>query len=151
VLTLRTWSIVATCLLLMTSSVRAEGWLTGWIPGAKKESSTSAKSSTTRTPLLGGKSLRSTSKTAAKQPSMWQRMTSGTRRLAANTKEALTFGGDEKPKGRHSSWDDATPARSSRKQKDEPSFLSRWFQPDEPRPSKTVDDFLSQKRPEQVQ
>ena len=143
--TVRTWFVMTVCALFITSHARAENWLTGWIPGGKKETSSTK---TSRTPLLGGRSVRSTSKTAAK-PSMWQRMSNGTRKLAANTKDALTFGEDEKPKGRHSSWDDAKPARSSRK-KDEPSVWSRWFGGEESRPSKTVDDFLSQKRPEQV-
>jgi hypothetical protein len=80
---------------------------------------------------------------------MWQRMTNGTKRLASRTKDALTWG-DEKPKARHSSWDDQPTVRPSRKPKDEPSFWSNWFGADEPRPSKTVHDFLSQERPEQV-
>jgi hypothetical protein len=111
--------MVAVCVLLTSPEVRAEGWLTGWIPGAKKESSASSKSGTTRTPMLGGRPLRSTSKsTSASQPTMWQRMTNGTKRLASRTKDALTWG-DEKPKARHSSWDDQPTVRPSRKPKAE--------------------------------
>jgi hypothetical protein len=132
-------------MLLLSPPVRAEGWpLTSWIPGGQKET-TSKRSAATRKPLLGGKSLRSTSKTSsAKEPSMWQRMTNGTGRFASRTKDALTFGGaDEKSQVRE-------PTARIAPKREEPSFWARLFNP-EPRPSKTVDGFLSQKRPEEVQ
>jgi hypothetical protein len=137
-------------LLLAASPACAEGWsLTSWLPGKKE--STTTRSSTMRMPMLGGKPLHSTSKSAARQPSVWQRVTTSTRKMATSTKNALTFGDEKEPsRGRHTSWDDQPKARISKKQKDEPSFWARLFQPDEPRPSKTVPDFLSQERPEKL-
>ncbi len=146
---LRLTLAIAVCATLTSLPARAEGWsLTSWIPGQKDETKT--RSNTTRTPLLGGKPVRSTSRmSAGSQPSMWGRMTSGTTKFFARTKNALSWSDTPEPRARggsHSSWDDAKPSRS-KKSKDGPSFFSGWFD-DEPRPSKTVQGFMSQKRPE---
>jgi hypothetical protein len=135
--------------MFSAATLHAEGWsLTSWIPGQKDKPSTS-KTSSTRTPLLDGKPLRSTSKSrAARQPSVWGRMTTGTKNFFARTKDALTWDSEPEPRsgGTHTSWDDPAP-RLSRKKEEGSSFWN-WFGPEEPRPSKTVQGFLSQKRPE---
>ena len=135
-------------LALESQAARAE-WR-DWVPFANKGSATATKKKTTsRTPLLGGKPIRST---GADKPSMMARMGNGTRKFLGRTKDALSFGddGDDEPSGRHTSWDDeAAPYRIREKKEDKSSWFS-WFRRDEPRPSATVQDFLSQERPEQA-
>lgn len=138
--------LLAACLLMTGTQARAEGWLTGWLPGGDK-----SEKKTSRFGLLDGKPLRSTSRSsAAKEPSLWQRFSTGTRKFVDRTKDALTPGdGDsesERPSGRHFNWDD--PPRKASRKKDEPSFWTRLFKRNEPRPSKTIQGFLSQERPE---
>jgi hypothetical protein len=72
-------------------------------------------------------------------------MTTGTRNLAAKTKDTLSWNdSDEKSRSTRSThWDDPP-----KKAKDEPSFWGRLFGGDGPRPSKTVSGFMSQERPE---
>lgn len=124
---------VAVCSLLMVGPVHAEGWLTGWMPG-KKETSSTSRTSSTRSPLLGGKPLHSTAKSSANKPGMWDRMTRGTQNFFSKTKDAFT-------------WDSKPEPRSRQVKSDDPGFFSGWFD-NEPRPSKTVRGFMSQKRPE---
>jgi hypothetical protein len=133
VVMLRFVIVVAVCCLLGTPSVRAEGWLTSWMPGQKETTSTS-RTSNTRSPLLGRKPLYSASKTAAPKPGMWDRMSRGTKNFFSRTKDAL-------------SWNDEPRSSRSSSRKDDESFFSGWFD-NEPRPSKTVRGFMSQKRPE---
>lgn len=132
-LTFRSAAVVAICLLFATPSVQAENWLTGWIPG-KKETTSTARTSSTRSPLLGGKPLHSTTRSSAKKPGMWDRMSRGTQSFFAKTKDALT-------------WDSKPEPRSRQARNDDSGFFSGWFD-NEPRPSKTVRGFMSQKRPE---
>lgn len=128
----RLGSLVVIVSLVACQPLHAEGWLASWLPG-KKESTTTK---TSRRPLLDGKPLRQSRSTASKDPSLWNRMTSGTRNLATKTKDALT-------------WDDSgSKGRSTRKTKDEPSFWNKLLGRDEPHPSKTVSGFMSQERPE---
>ena len=143
--------LMAVSAWLVCSTAYAEGWLASWLPG-KKESAAepAAKTPSTRTPLLGGKPLRHSTRTSSENDaSVWSRMGNGTRNLVGRTKERLSFQGAKKEDPHHTNWDDKPKPRASRKAKEEPSLWARMFQRDEPRPSKTVPDFLSQPRPEQ--
>lgn len=134
-LTFRSVVATAVCCLLITSAAQAQNWLTGWIPGQKETTST-ARTSSARTPLLGGKALHSTSKSSASKPGMWERMSRGTQSFFAKTKDALT-------------WDSKPEPRSRQARNDDSGFFSGWFD-NGPRPSKTVRGFMSQERPESL-
>jgi hypothetical protein len=140
-------------LLVCTSaSARAEGF--SWsslnpFSGEEGGSTSSAKSSS----WLNNKPLKSTKSKKSDEPGWLARMGTGTKNAWNRTKEAFTVDDEEEPKkrGRHTSWDDPSPYRRTTKKKEESSWWSSWWRSDEPRPSKTVQDFLSQERPEQVQ
>lgn len=150
--TVRLLGIVA--LVICTSvPVRAEGW--AWSSLNPFSGGNDQPKATKKSSWFNSKPLKSTKSKKAKadEPGLLARMGTGTKNAWNRTKEALTVEDDEEPKksGRHFSWDDASPYRRTTKKKEESSWWSSWWQRDEPRPSKTVQDFLSQERPEQVQ
>jgi hypothetical protein len=139
-------------MLVCTSApAMAEGW--SW-SSLNPFSTGEAKSKTSQSSSwLGGKSLKSTKskKSGTDKPSLLARMGSGTKNAWNRTKEALSVEDDEpKQEGRHYSWDNPSPYRRTKK-KEESSWWSNWWRREEPHPSKTVQDFLSQERPEQVE
>jgi hypothetical protein len=142
------------CLLsvVSTAPAHAEGWR-DWVPfSGKDEPATKKKKTSTsssRSPMWAQKSKKSTSKSSADEPGMLSRMGTGTKQFFGRTKDALTWGDDDAaPAKRPSgvSWNGS--ARKPREE--EKSAWWNFWQRDESRPSKTVEDFMNQERPEHV-
>ncbi|MBI3465000.1 MAG: hypothetical protein HY000_18380 [Planctomycetes bacterium] len=75
---------------------------------------------------------------------------SGTKRAFYKTKQTLSFKRDDSPPSQFSAWRGQQEyRRAESKDDEEPGFFSSLFRPaDPPRPSKTIKDFMSQKRVE---
>jgi hypothetical protein len=74
---------------------------------------------------------------------------SGTKRAFYKTKQALSFK-DDPPPSQFAGWrENQEYRRTGSTDDEEPGFFSSLFRPaDPPRPSKTIKDFMSQKRVE---
>jgi hypothetical protein len=71
---------------------------------------------------------------------------SGTKRMLYKTKDTLTFNRDEPKPSQFSAWKGQQEYRRTGS-KEEPGFFASLFRPAEPsHPSKTIKDFMSQKR-----
>jgi hypothetical protein len=75
---------------------------------------------------------------------------SGTKRAFYKTKQTLSFNRDEPKPSQFAAWKKPQEYRRAESKDDEqPGFFSSLFRPaDPPRPSKTIKDFMSQKRVE---
>lgn len=75
---------------------------------------------------------------------------SGTKRIFYQTKQTLSFNREESKPSQFAAWREPQEYRRvESKGDDKPGFLSSLFRPaDPPRPSKTIKDFMSQKRVE---
>jgi hypothetical protein len=83
---------------------------------------------------------------SSENPSLLQRMSTGTRRLMGRTRDAFSFDTDKpKPRGdgQHIGWN--SPIAPKREKKKTGWFS--WLRRDETRPSESIDDFLEQPRP----
>ena len=143
---------VVTLLVCTSAPAMAEGWSWSSLNPFSKQGGTARASDESSWFSRKSQSSTKSKKSDNDKPGLLARMGTGTKKAWNRTKEALTVEDDEpKKEGRHISWDDPSPYRRNTKKKEESSWWSGWWQRDEPRPSKTVQDFLSQERPEQVQ
>jgi hypothetical protein len=90
---------------------------------------------------------------AAKEPSVWDRMSAGTRRLFSSHKIAHGAKQIMAPKRASSGRKTTTTRETYRaqytpKSADKPSFWESLFGSDEPPPPRTVNEFLKLKRPD---
>ncbi len=113
-------------------------------PWSSTQNKTLPLTQTSSTPLSGGKPL----VTQAGGPSAWQKISTGTKKVATGTVDVLTL------KPIRDKWaTDKTPKRDSAgyniqpKKKSESSWFGSWFKPKEEKKIKTVGDWMAQPQP----
>jgi hypothetical protein len=128
-------ALVAALLLLVdVRPARSEGW--SWLnPFASAESKSQVKKPVT--------------KATKKAPSMWDKMTSGTKSVFDKTGETL---GLKKPAPKKRAIVSASPKppvlQPPKRTASKPSWVPSILQPSEPEKPKRVTDWMSQARPE---
>lgn len=130
---------------LISISLAGASWAQAAWPWSKPESKTLPVSKTTHTPLIGGKPVFTS---ASSQPSTWQKITSGTKKVATGTVDVLTL------KPLRDKWSaDKTPKKTSAgynvqpKKSSNSSWLGSMFKPKEEKKIKTVGDWMAQPAP----
>lgn len=152
----RRWVIWGSLVLIAFASVAAaeDGWsLSKLNPFRKSSSSTSNKrarakvsdeSSSWKWPSLPSWGSKSPSTKRKNEPSTLSKMNKGTKNLMTKTKDTLM------PWSKSSKSTPTRSASATKKDKEKKSTFASWFpsKEEEKKPTKTVVDFLGEKRPE---
>lgn len=150
--------------LLLSSSaslLAADGWgMPNLNPFAKKSKLPTSASVSDQGRSSGFSLLpkwpgsKSSKPTAARGPSTWTRVTTGTKSLVSKTTDALTpWDNDKKtaakPQGPTGSFNPFTSASSKKQDNEKKSFLPSWTMgEDKPKQPTTVNEWLAQPKPE---